>query len=317
MNATAQIFLSYAREDEKQVEELYQKLSAAGLKPWMDKKDILPGERWKPCIQRAIRDSDFFLACLSAKSVKKRSFVQKEIRDALDIWQEKLEDDIYLIPARLDDCQVPESLRDLQWLNLFEGDGWARLVRAIQAGMERQGRAIGESVEVLLELVPEEERPPRYPGLIVLVGAGRKYVSPEELSHNPAIEYHLDRGGAGGEPLRVCWLIATAGTNGSVHVAREVRKRYGSRCDKMILRALNSAFDVQEAYRLVRRIYAEEAAEHGLAPEQIIADFTGGTKPMSVGMVLACRDRWPMQYMYWRKDEVASTPLYVRFKATE
>jgi hypothetical protein len=65
----------------------------------MDKKDILPGERWKSSIRKAVRDSDFFLACLSANSINKRGWIQKEIKDALDIWQEKLEDDIYLIPV--------------------------------------------------------------------------------------------------------------------------------------------------------------------------------------------------------------------------
>ena len=169
-----------------------------------------------------------------------------------------------------------------------------------------------------LELVPEEERPPRFSGLIVLVGTGRKDIKPEKLSHNPAIEYHLDCEEAGGESVRVCWLIATGGVKGSVPVAREVRKRYESRCDKMILHVLNSAFDVQEAYLLVRRIYIEEAVEHGLTPEQIIADFTGGTKPMSAGIVLACREgRWPMQYMSGREGEIVSTPMLVRFQSVE
>ena len=94
MGARVQIFLSYAREDKEQVENLYQRLSSTGLKPWMDTKDILPGEIWETCIRRAVRNSDFFLACLSTNSVGKRGFVQKEIRDALNIWQEKLEDDI-------------------------------------------------------------------------------------------------------------------------------------------------------------------------------------------------------------------------------
>jgi tetratricopeptide (TPR) repeat protein len=112
-------------------------LSDAGFKPWMDKKDILPGEDWESCIQRVIRRSDFFLVCLSINSVSRRGFLQKEIKYALDIWQEKLESDIYLIPARLEDCEVPESLRRFQWVNLFEGDGWTWLVEAIQEGMKR------------------------------------------------------------------------------------------------------------------------------------------------------------------------------------
>jgi pSer/pThr/pTyr-binding forkhead associated (FHA) protein len=141
-----QIFLSYAREDEKQVKKLYQRLFDAGFKPWMDKKDLLPGERWKSRIPRAIRQSDFFLACLSTCSVTKRGFLQKEINDALDIWQEKLDSDIYLIPVRLEDCEVPERLCDFQWVDLFEEDGWIRLVKAIQVGMERRAPAAEPAV---------------------------------------------------------------------------------------------------------------------------------------------------------------------------
>ena len=140
----AQIFLSYAREDEEKVENLYQKLSAARFKPWMDKKNILPGERWKSSIRKAIQCSDFFLACLSANSVSKRGFLQKEIKDALDIWQEKLDSDIYLIPVRLDDCKVLGSLSDFQWVNLFEEDGLTRLVKAIQVGMERRAEVTAD-----------------------------------------------------------------------------------------------------------------------------------------------------------------------------
>jgi hypothetical protein len=133
VKATTQIFLSYAREDEEKVEKLYQRLSEAGFKPWMDKKDIRPGEKWKTAIQKAIRDSDFFLACLSANSVSKRGILQGEVKEALDIWQEKLKSDIYLIPVRLEDCEVPENLRDFQWVDLFEEDGWTRLKEAIEA----------------------------------------------------------------------------------------------------------------------------------------------------------------------------------------
>lgn len=166
------------------------------------------------------------------------------------------------------------------------------------------------------ELVPEEERPPRFPGLIVLVGPGRREADPDSLSHNLAIEYHLTCEGAGGEPLRVCWLIATAGERGSVTVARQVRERYRDRCE-VIIHRLRDAFDVEEAYQVVHRIYTQEAAEHGLTPDQIIADFTGGTKPMSAGMVLACRNRWPMQYMTGGRKGIASVPIFVRFTPAE
>jgi hypothetical protein len=154
----AQIFLCYAREDEEKVENLYQKLSDVGFKPWMAKKDILPGEMWKLSIQEAMRLSDFIVVCLSAISVNKRSFVQREIKDALDIWREKLESDIYLIPVRLEDCEVPENLRGFHWVNLFEEDGWTRLVKAIQVGMERRTETLAKSVAEAEQ--PEHEQRP-------------------------------------------------------------------------------------------------------------------------------------------------------------
>ncbi len=143
----AQIFLCYAREDRGKVESLYQRLSDAGFKPWMDIKNILPGERWELAVKKAVRRSDFFLACLSAHSVDKRGWIQREIKEALDIWQEKLEDDIYLIPVRLEDCEVLESLCVFQWVNLFEEDGWTRLVKAIQVGMGRRAKVVKPIVQ--------------------------------------------------------------------------------------------------------------------------------------------------------------------------
>lgn len=136
-NHIPHIFLSYAREDFERVVELYDRLHAAGFKPWMDKRNILPGERWEHIIWKAVRRSDFFLICLSASSVSKRGFLQKEIREALNIWKEKLEDDIYLIPVRLDESEIPAALSEFEWVNMYEESGWHLLVQAISTGMER------------------------------------------------------------------------------------------------------------------------------------------------------------------------------------
>lgn len=104
----------------------------------MDKRDILPGEQWELAINRAIKNSEFFLICLSARSVGKRGFLQREIRTALDQWQEMLDEDIYLIPVRFEEHDVPEALAQFQWVDLYETEGWSHLLRAIQEGMERR-----------------------------------------------------------------------------------------------------------------------------------------------------------------------------------
>ncbi len=132
------IFLSYAREDEKQVKQLYKDLISADFSPWMDTEDLLPGESWRAGIENAIKHSAIFLACLSLHSVGKRGFIQKEIKYALDVQDEMLESDIYLIPVRLEDCVVPERLRDHQWVDLFDEDGLSRLLIAIYEGLDRR-----------------------------------------------------------------------------------------------------------------------------------------------------------------------------------
>lgn len=133
-----QIFLCHAQEDEIPALNFYEKLYSFGLKPWMSKKDILPGERWELRIKQAIQQSDIVLIFLSNKSVQKRGYLQKEIRFVLEKSQEMLDIDIYVIPIRLDDCDVPEALRDYQWIDWFKEPDLDRLVLAIKRGIARR-----------------------------------------------------------------------------------------------------------------------------------------------------------------------------------
>jgi hypothetical protein len=134
---TARIFLSYARTDKADVETIYDRLGKEGHKPWMDSRDIFPGEDFKRAIEKAISNSDIILPCLSANSVDRRGFIQRELKQALDLWKERLESDIYIIPVRLEDCKAPESLANFQWIDLFEPDGWSRLLKAIEVALQR------------------------------------------------------------------------------------------------------------------------------------------------------------------------------------
>jgi DNA-binding NarL/FixJ family response regulator len=83
-----QIFLCHASEDEAAVLDIYDRLRAIGYKPWMDKKDLLPGQRWQVEIPNAIRTSNSILICLSKTSVAKRGYVQNEFQRALKVLRE-------------------------------------------------------------------------------------------------------------------------------------------------------------------------------------------------------------------------------------
>ena len=114
------IFLSYAREDIEIAERIYNDLSKLGFNIWFDKKSLLAGQKWKIEIKKAIKNSSHFLALLSPRSVSKRGFVQKELKEALELLDEFPESDIFLIPVRLEECNPShERLYELHWVNLF------------------------------------------------------------------------------------------------------------------------------------------------------------------------------------------------------
>lgn len=155
--AERQIFLSYSQDDEAKIRSLYDKLSAAGFEPWMDVKAILPGQNWEEAIEEAIKTSDFFLACLPKGSVD-REWVLKELERALENWEKKRKSDIYLIPVKLEACEVPKSLQKFQWLDLYKRGGWNRLLRALRfSALPDRVSLITFEVEGSLEYFDEEE----------------------------------------------------------------------------------------------------------------------------------------------------------------
>jgi formylglycine-generating enzyme required for sulfatase activity len=143
------IFLAHAREDKAQVKKLYADLKARGFDPWLDEVDLLPGQIWKNEIPKAIQQAGVFLACLSSRSIGKVGYVQNEFRLALSAFAERPPGTIFLIPVRLDDCDVPDlqipdrglSLRDIQWVDQWQEGGFDRLVRAIEKALEVPNQA--------------------------------------------------------------------------------------------------------------------------------------------------------------------------------
>lgn len=126
------IFLCHGIEDKPAVRDLQNRLLAIGTDPWLDETKLLPGQNWKNEIHRALRKSDIVLACLSHETVSKTGFVQRELKDAIDAATERPEDQIFIIPVRLNECTLPDSLRKWQWVDLFLEDGFNRLVQALK-----------------------------------------------------------------------------------------------------------------------------------------------------------------------------------------
>jgi DNA-binding response OmpR family regulator len=126
-------FLCHCSKDKPTVRNLYHRLTACGLDVWLDEESLLPGQDWKYEIEGAIRQSNVIIVCCSANSVAKQGFVHAEIQHALDVACHQPEGNIFVIPVRLDESQVPDRLRHLQWVDYFEQRGFDKLMHALEA----------------------------------------------------------------------------------------------------------------------------------------------------------------------------------------
>jgi antitoxin component HigA of HigAB toxin-antitoxin module len=125
------VFLCHSKEDRQQARELYNRLIADGFDIWFDEEKLVPGQDWDLEILKALRETDVVVACLSNISVSKKGYVQKEIRIALDVADEQPEGAIFVIPTRLEDCQVPIRLSKWQWVDLFDETGYEKLKESL------------------------------------------------------------------------------------------------------------------------------------------------------------------------------------------
>lgn len=126
------IFLCHSSGDKQAVRYLYKRLRTDGFDPWLDEENLLPGQDWHQVIPQAVSEADVVLVCLSRGSINKKGYVQKEIKYALDAADEQPENTIYLIPLKLEECDIPQRLRRWQWVSLFDATGYDRLLNALR-----------------------------------------------------------------------------------------------------------------------------------------------------------------------------------------
>ena len=181
-----QIFLAHAKEDEEEVLKLYYRLKQAGYKPWLDKKDLIAGQKWREVISQAITNSELFIACFSSCSVAKQGYVQREYKMALTNAAERPNNSIYIIPLRLDECQIPNlrheecglNLKDFHRIDYWEADGFDQLKKAIvyQYGSSEK------TEKLTLEVELKSERGVDYTRLRDLLAAGEWKEADEETT---------------------------------------------------------------------------------------------------------------------------------------
>ena len=130
------VFLCHASQDKPMVRELYRRLLEENwINPWLDEEKLLPGQDWDLEIEKAVDASDAVIICLSNRSLTKEGYIQKELRNVLDIALEKPEGTIFIIPLRLDDCELPRRLRAWQYVNYFPAEQQNRAYQRLQQSL--------------------------------------------------------------------------------------------------------------------------------------------------------------------------------------
>jgi hypothetical protein len=86
-----------------------------------------------------------------------------------------------------------------------------------------------------------------------------------------------------GDTLERVWLITTKDAD---QTASELKQQYEKERLSVTIVPLNDPWDLLTSRDVVEGIYRERLGV--LTEPDVIADFTGGTKPMTVGMIFAC-----------------------------
>ena len=132
----ADVFLSYAREDNARAEQIARTLEAAGLDVFWD-NEIPPGTTWADYIESKLTQCKALIVLWSETSTKSQ-WVREEARLGRDKG--------VLIPVMIDACQPPFGFGELQAANLsaWQGDAndptWRRFVEAVGSFASAQPR---------------------------------------------------------------------------------------------------------------------------------------------------------------------------------
>ncbi|MCP4344678.1 MAG: TIR domain-containing protein [Desulfobacterales bacterium] len=137
------VFIGCSEKDMLIANQIYTDIQKQGITPWMAHKDINTGEKTDTAIRNALKESNYFLALLSTSSVTERGILYKELKQAFDILAEFLhEDDIFIIPVRLDDCNPnDEILKELHVIDLHKtsySNGLEKIIQALQLPRQKK-----------------------------------------------------------------------------------------------------------------------------------------------------------------------------------
>ncbi len=152
MSRPLRVFLCHSSKDKAAVRELYQKLRAEEwIDPWLDEEKSLPEQDWREEIEKAVEIADVVIVLLSKQSVSQEGFVQRELKLALDVANEKPEITIFIIPLRLDDCPAPRRLHGWHYVDYFPENRKPWVIERLIASLKVWAETLGITTDTKQE----------------------------------------------------------------------------------------------------------------------------------------------------------------------
>jgi hypothetical protein len=116
------VFLSYHSLDRPVVRDIARQLRGAGLRPWIDVDEVLPGRSWQEALELQIEQIG-----AAAVFVGEQGIGPWQTREARAFLHQFVDRHCPVIPVLLPDCpesmpQLPVFLRDLAWVDFRRPD---------------------------------------------------------------------------------------------------------------------------------------------------------------------------------------------------
>jgi TIR domain len=126
-------FISYNSKDYRFVDRLTTGLRALGVRVWLDRVEIRPGDSLRGRLQAAIENAEHVIVVLSDNSVHS-TWVNVELSAALA--KQRLENRRLVIPVLYRKCEIPLFLADLAFVDFTDSRKFQTRLRVLASALE-------------------------------------------------------------------------------------------------------------------------------------------------------------------------------------
>jgi hypothetical protein len=137
------VYFCYSPDDKLIARELCSQLrTAVWMNIWVNELELLGGQNRDLEIEKAVRKANVVIICVSKNWTTKQANIHRELRLALDAALNIPEDEIFIIPLRLENCELPFRLRNLYPVDYFESNR-TEAYKQLLASLKSRANSLG------------------------------------------------------------------------------------------------------------------------------------------------------------------------------